>query len=144
MGVAVDPAGAHMHPAAEIQDLLRRGRLRQGADGGYLALLDGDIDELAISLAPRSDDHVVHARWPLERRPAGRRMVMQAQPGRRCRAAWPQDGTAGDGFAPHVEQQRTQQGSDADRNRGAHGGEDDEGPRKRPELLPAPIMTSAP
>ncbi len=61
VGVAVDPAGAHMHPAAEIQGLLRHGRLWQGAEGGDFALLDGDIDELAISLAPRSDDDVVHA-----------------------------------------------------------------------------------
>ena len=61
VGVAVDPAGTHMHPAAEIQDLLRCCRLRQGAKGGDFALPDGDIDEPAISLAPRSDDDVVHA-----------------------------------------------------------------------------------
>ncbi len=71
-GVAVDPAGAHMHPAAEIQDLPRRCRLRQSADGGYPALLDGDIDELAISWRPAlmMMSYMLDGLWSAARRAA--------------------------------------------------------------------------
>ena len=127
VGVAIDPASAHMHPAAEIQDLLRRCRLRQGADSGDFALPDGDIDELAISQPPRSDDDVVHADNLWRAAPQGGWYLHKGDREEGTQQHGSQDGTASDGLAPHVEQQRTQQGTDTDGDRCTHGGEDDEG-----------------
>ncbi|MNC72432.1 hypothetical protein D3C75_1234840 [compost metagenome] len=61
MGVAVNPACAHMNLPGQSEGLLRLGALWQCTQRRYLAVLDGDVDELAISLASRSDYDVVHA-----------------------------------------------------------------------------------
>ncbi len=65
MGVAVDPAGAHMDLPAQSEGLLRLRALWQRTQRRYLAMLDGDVDELPVSQASRPDDRVVHADIPL-------------------------------------------------------------------------------